>query len=264
MRARRYVQFAKDTFPEHSARRSEGGRRLRERRRLSCRARRVVEARCRGDPLSVMPDGININHDCGSTHPRLMQETVVASGADIGLALDGDADRLIVSDENGQLVDGDQLMALIALGLKARGGLKGDAVVATIMSNLGLERSLGDAGLKLLRTKVGDRYVLEEMRAKGCNVGGSNRGTSSLLIMPPPATGWSRGSRCSPRSSRQKTRERTSTSVRTPSTAPQERAPRWRRRTSGSQQRPKADRCRRIRAGRPRPPGRSANRAPSR
>jgi len=126
--------------------------------------------------LGVAPDGLNINDKCGSTHPELMQETVVASGADIGLALDGDADRLIVSDEKGQLVDGDQLMALIALGLRGRGALKGGAVVATVMSNLGLERKLAEAGLTLLRTKVGDRYVLEEMRARGCNVGGEQSG----------------------------------------------------------------------------------------
>src|SRR5206468_9120414 len=116
------------------------------------------------------------NDQGGSTHPQIMQETVVASGADIGLALDGDADRLLVSDEKGQLVDGDQLMALIALGLKKRGELKGDAVVATVMSNLGLERKLAGDGLKLLRAKVGDRYVLEEMRKTGCNVGGEQSG----------------------------------------------------------------------------------------
>jgi phosphoglucosamine mutase len=127
-------------------------------------------------PLGVKPNGLNINDNCGSTQPGLMQETVVASGADIGLALDGDADRLIVSDEKGQLVDGDQLMALIALGLNARGALKGEGVVATVMSNLGLERKLGEAGLKLLRTQVGDRYVLEEMRARGWNVGGEQSG----------------------------------------------------------------------------------------
>jgi phosphoglucosamine mutase len=127
-------------------------------------------------PIGVSPDGLNINDGCGSTHPQLLQETVVASGADIGLALDGDADRLIVVDENGQKVDGDQLMALIALGLQARGELRGQAVVATVMSNLGLERKLGEAGLKLLRTAVGDRYVLEEMRKSGCNVGGEQSG----------------------------------------------------------------------------------------
>jgi phosphoglucosamine mutase len=127
-------------------------------------------------PIGVTPNGLNINEDCGSTKPQLLQETVVASGADIGIALDGDADRLIVVDEKGEIIDGDQLMALIALGLKARGELKGDAVVATVMSNLGLERKLGEAGLKLHRTKVGDRYVLEEMRRSGCNVGGEQSG----------------------------------------------------------------------------------------
>jgi phosphoglucosamine mutase len=173
----RYVQFAKDTFPEHL--RLDGLKVV-----IDCAngaAYHVApdalwELGAEVIPVGVTPDGLNINDDCGSTHPGLMQETVVASGADIGLALDGDADRLIVADEKGQLVDGDQLMALIALGLKARGQLKGEAVVATVMSNLGLERKLGEAGLKLLRTKVGDRYVLEEMRARGCNVGGEQSG----------------------------------------------------------------------------------------
>jgi phosphoglucosamine mutase len=126
--------------------------------------------------IGVTPDGLNINDGCGSTQPATLQETVVASGADIGLALDGDADRLIVVDEKGELVDGDQLMALIALGLQQRGELRGDAVVATVMSNLGLERRLGEAGIKLARTQVGDRYVLEEMRRSGCNVGGEQSG----------------------------------------------------------------------------------------
>jgi len=173
----RYVQFAKDTFPEHL--RLDGLKVV-----VDCAngaAYHVApdalwELGAEVIALGVAPDGLNINDKCGSTHPDLMQETVVASGADIGLALDGDADRLIVSDEKGQLVDGDQLMALIALGLHGRGELKGDAVVATVMSNLGLERKLGESGLKLLRTKVGDRYVLEEMRARGCNVGGEQSG----------------------------------------------------------------------------------------
>jgi phosphoglucosamine mutase len=173
----RYVQFAKDTFPEHL--RLDGLKVV-----LDCAngaAYHVApdalwELGAEVVPLGVTPDGLNINDQCGSTHPELMQETVVASGAHIGLALDGDADRLIVCDQKGQIVDGDQLMALIALGLHARGELKGDGVVATVMSNLGLERKLGEAGLKLLRTKVGDRYVLEEMRAKGCNVGGEQSG----------------------------------------------------------------------------------------
>jgi len=127
-------------------------------------------------PLGVKPDGTNINDNCGSTHPGLVQETVVAGGADIGLALDGDADRLIIVDEKGRIVDGDQMMALIALDLKRRGELKGGSVVATVMSNLGLERRLAAQGIGLLRTRVGDRYVLEEMRDKGCNVGGEQSG----------------------------------------------------------------------------------------
>ncbi|QIK95697.1 phosphoglucosamine mutase [Sphingomonas sp. HDW15A] len=127
-------------------------------------------------PLGVKPNGTNINDRCGSTHPAALSEAVVASGADIGLAFDGDADRLIVVDEAGTVIDGDQLMALIALSQSRRGELRGGAVVATVMSNLGLERRLAEDGIRLKRTKVGDRYVLEEMRASGCNVGGEQSG----------------------------------------------------------------------------------------
>ncbi|HEX6742549.1 MAG TPA: phosphoglucosamine mutase [Sphingomicrobium sp.] len=173
----RYVQFVKDTFPEQL--RLDGLKVV-----IDCAngaAYHVApdalwELGAEVVPLGVKPNGVNINDGCGSTYPRLLQDTVVASGADIGLALDGDADRLIVADEQGQMVDGDQLMALIALGMQRRGELRGEAVVATVMSNLGLERRLGDAGLALHRTKVGDRYVLEEMRARGCNVGGEQSG----------------------------------------------------------------------------------------
>src|SRR5689334_553363 len=173
----RYVQFVKDTFPEHL--RLDGLKVV-----LDCAngaayhvaPEALWELGAEVIAVGVSPNGLNINDGCGSTHPQLLQETVIASGADIGLALDGDADRLIVVDEKGQIVDGDQLMALIALELKRRGELKGDAVVATVMSNLGLERKLGDAGLKLLRTSVGDRYVLEQMRKTGCNVGGEQSG----------------------------------------------------------------------------------------
>jgi phosphoglucosamine mutase len=126
--------------------------------------------------IGTAPDGTNINQGCGSTAPQALQETVVASGAHIGLALDGDADRLIVVDEAGKLVDGDQLMALIALTHARRGTLKGSGVVATVMSNLGLERRLAADGIALHRTGVGDRYVLEEMRRSGCNVGGEQSG----------------------------------------------------------------------------------------
>ena len=126
--------------------------------------------------LGVSPDGKNINSGCGSTSPGLLQETVVASGADIGIALDGDADRLIVVDEKGQVVDGDQLMALIATSWARKGLLTGGGLVATVMSNLGLERYLAGEGMTLERTGVGDRYVLERMRAKGFNVGGEQSG----------------------------------------------------------------------------------------
>ncbi|MBU6253149.1 MAG: phosphoglucosamine mutase [Alphaproteobacteria bacterium] len=127
-------------------------------------------------PLGVNPDGTNINAACGSTAPQLLQETVAASGADIGIALDGDADRLIVVDEQGRVVDGDQIMALIGASWARRGALKGGGVVATVMSNLGLERYLQGQGLSLERTKVGDRYVLERMREGGFNVGGEQSG----------------------------------------------------------------------------------------
>ena len=126
--------------------------------------------------IGVEPNGRNINDGCGSTAPQLLRETVVASGAQIGIALDGDADRLIVVDEAGRVVDGDQLMATIAMGWARRGLLKNGNLVATVMSNLGLERYLTAHGLGLIRTKVGDRYVLEAMRARGCNVGGEQSG----------------------------------------------------------------------------------------
>ncbi|MGF7155049.1 phosphoglucosamine mutase [Novosphingobium gossypii] len=131
--------------------------------------------------VGVTPNGKNINERCGSTHVELLQETVVSSGADIGIALDGDADRLIVVDEKGKTVDGDQIMALIGSQLAARGELRGGGVVATVMSNLGLERYLGGQGLSLERTAVGDRHVLERMRSGGFNVGGEQSGHMILL-----------------------------------------------------------------------------------
>lgn len=127
-------------------------------------------------PLAVSPDGFNINKECGATAPRALQEQVVAHGAQIGLALDGDADRLIVVDERGAVIDGDQVMALIARGWAESGRLAGGGIVATVMSNLGLERFVRGLGLALTRTAVGDRYVLEAMRERGCNVGGEQSG----------------------------------------------------------------------------------------
>ena len=173
----RYVHFAKSTFPDEL--RLDGLKVV-----LDC----ANGAAYKAAPLAlwelgadlvtigVEPDGTNINREVGSTATDTMRETVVATGADIGLALDGDADRLIVCDEKGKLIDGDQLMALIALTLKDRGQLRGDALVATVMSNLGLERHMKAHGLDLHRAKVGDRYVLEMMRETGCNVGGEQSG----------------------------------------------------------------------------------------
>jgi phosphoglucosamine mutase len=126
--------------------------------------------------IGVDPNGTNINEQCGSTNPLLLQETVLSAGADMGVALDGDADRLIVVDESGTIVDGDQIMALIAANWAREGTLRGGGLVATVMSNLGLERFLQGQGIGLERTKVGDRYVLERMREGGFNVGGEQSG----------------------------------------------------------------------------------------
>ena len=127
-------------------------------------------------PLGVDPDGTNINHECGSTHPEAMAKLVREYRADIGIALDGDADRLVICDENGQVVDGDQIMAIIAAAYAKAGKLKAGGVVATVMSNLGLERFLGEQGLSLQRTSVGDRYVMARMREGGFNLGGEQSG----------------------------------------------------------------------------------------
>ncbi|MEE8271347.1 MAG: phosphoglucosamine mutase [Alphaproteobacteria bacterium] len=127
-------------------------------------------------PVGVEPDGLNINLNCGATSTERMREMVVAHNADLGIALDGDADRLIVADECGSQIDGDQVMALIAGSWAAADRLTGGGLVATVMSNLGLERYLDGRGLKLHRTVVGDRYVVEAMRAKSFNVGGEQSG----------------------------------------------------------------------------------------
>ena len=127
-------------------------------------------------PIGVEPNGKNINDNCGAVAPQAMQEAVVLHGADIGIALDGDADRLIVADQHGRRVDGDQIMALVTRNAAEAGTLKGGGLVTTIMSNLGLERFLGGLELTLVRTPVGDRYVVEHMRAHGFNVGGEQSG----------------------------------------------------------------------------------------
>jgi phosphoglucosamine mutase len=127
-------------------------------------------------PIAVAPDGFNINRECGALSPENMRQEVLARRADIGIALDGDADRLIVADERGVILDGDQLMALIATNMAHGDRLQGSALVATIMSNLGLERRLAKQGIALHRTAVGDRYVVEKMRSLGCNLGGEQSG----------------------------------------------------------------------------------------
>jgi len=178
----RYIEAAKATFP--SARRLDGLKVV-----VDCAngaAYKVAptvlwELEADVIPLGVDPDGFNINRECGSTHPEYLCQQVVAHGADVGIALDGDADRLILADENGHVVDGDQLMAAISDHWAESGTLKGSGVVATVMSNSGLERHLASKGLELFRTQVGDRYVVEHMRQHGFNVGGEQSGHIVLL-----------------------------------------------------------------------------------
>jgi phosphoglucosamine mutase len=173
----RYIHAAKSTFPEHL--RLDGLRIV-----VDCAhgaAYQVApsafwELGAEVIALGVSPNGVNINDACGSTHPAALQAKVLETKAHIGIALDGDADRLIVVDDAGRLVDGDQLMALIGHSWAKRDLLAGGAIVATVMSNLGLERFLTGKGIALHRTQVGDRYVVEAMRAGGFNVGGEQSG----------------------------------------------------------------------------------------
>jgi phosphoglucosamine mutase len=135
----------------------------------------------------VDPDGTNINAACGAMHPEQLGKRVVEAGADFGVALDGDADRAIFADEHGQIVDGDAILAMCARDPHQRGELRGGAIAATVMSNLGLERSLAEVGIGLLRTPVGDRYVVEAMRRGGCNLGGEQSG--HLVFLDHATTG---------------------------------------------------------------------------
>jgi len=139
------------------------------------------ELGCQVIAMHDQPDGYNINKQCGSTYPESMCAAVVEHGADIGLALDGDADRLIACDARGVLVDGDRVIAILADHLLQQGRLQGGAVVTTLMSNMGLGRYLEARGMKMLRAAVGDRYVLEMMREQGCNLGGEQSGHMILL-----------------------------------------------------------------------------------
>jgi len=173
----RYIEFVKNTFPRHL--RLDGLKIV-----VDCAngaAYRVAptvlwELGAEVIPIGVNPDGFNINKDSGSLHPEHMAEQVGAHQADIGIALDGDADRLVVCDETGRIIDGDQIMAAIATQWHESGQLQGNAVVATVMSNLGLERYLSSIGLCLERTQVGDRYVSERMEEGGFNLGGEQSG----------------------------------------------------------------------------------------
>src|SRR5271163_2058686 len=138
-------------------------------------------------PIAVDPDGININAGCGAVHPEKLRETVLATGAAVGIALDGDGDRAMIVDEHGELFDGDDVMALIGVRMAAAGRLKANTVVSTVMSNFGLERALGQAGVRLVRTEVGDPSVVREMRANSYNLGGEQSG--HVIFMDHSTTG---------------------------------------------------------------------------
>jgi len=173
----RYIEFAKNTFPRGL--RLDGMKIV-----VDCAhgaAYKVAptvlwELGAEVIRVGVAPDGFNINRDCGSTVPNFLTGEVRRHGADLGMALDGDADRVILSDERGQIIDGDQILALMARSWQQSGQLRGGGIVATVMSNLGLEKFLEGQGLALHRTQVGDRYVMEKMRADGLNVGGEQSG----------------------------------------------------------------------------------------
>lgn len=173
----RYVVFAKNSFPNNMT--LEGIKIV-----LDCangaayKVAPIIFRELGADVITigVNPNGKNINTDCGSLNPELLRGKVLESGADLGIALDGDADRVIFCDEKGEIVDGDKIIAICAQEMIERGTLKGNAVITTLMSNMGLERYIKDQGLEFIRTRVGDRYVVEEMRARGANLGGEQSG----------------------------------------------------------------------------------------
>jgi phosphoglucosamine mutase len=173
----RYIEFAKRTLPRNL---SLGGLRIvidcahGAGYRVAPEALKELDAEVIS--IGIEPDGFNINRECGSTEPAVLCQKVKEMRADIGIALDGDADRMLIVDERGRIVDGDQVLAVIAASWQADGRLTQPGIVATVMSNLGLERYLGNLGIALVRTPVGDRYVLEHMRAHGHNVGGEQSG----------------------------------------------------------------------------------------
>ena len=173
----RYIEFVKQTFPRSL--RLDGMRIV-----IDCAngaAYKVApsvlwELGAEVIPIGVTPDGFNINHEVGSTAPQALQAKVHESRADLGIALDGDADRVVIVDEKGQIVDGDQILGLIGRRWASKARLRGGGVVATIMSNLGLERMFQSIGVELVRAGVGDRYVMEQMKARGMNLGGEQSG----------------------------------------------------------------------------------------
>ncbi len=184
----RYIVFLKNTFPED----------------LTLEGLRVVVDCANGAAYDVAPtvlrelgaevftvgtepDGTNINEECGSTHPKRAVERVRETRADIGLSLDGDADRVILIDEHGKIVDGDKILALCAIHLQEKGELQNDTLVATVMSNLGLDLALEDHGIDVVRTRVGDRYVVERMRRDDYNLGGEQSG--HLIFLDHTTTG---------------------------------------------------------------------------
>ena len=173
----RYIEFAKSTFPRGL--RLDGLKIVVDSANgaaYKAAPMALYELGAEVVSLADEPDGFNINLNCGATDTTLLRQTVLQEGANLGIALDGDADRVILVDERGQVVDGDQVMALVAASWQDRGRLKGGGVVGTVMSNLGLQRYLEGLGLALLRTPVGDRYVVERMRQDGFNVGGEQSG----------------------------------------------------------------------------------------
>jgi len=184
----RYVVFAKTTFPRDLS--LEGVHVVIDAAHgAAYRAAPLVfqELGANVSALGVRPNGTNINRNCGALHPAKACAEVVRRNAQIGIALDGDADRVIVIDERGEIVDGDAVMAMCATRMIRDGELKNGAVVATVMSNLGLERAMQRLGARLLRTPVGDRYVVEEMRKGGYNLGGEQSG--HLIFLDHASTG---------------------------------------------------------------------------
>lgn len=173
----RYIQYLKATFPQHLT--LEGMRVVLDGANgAGYRVAPTIFAELGAEvvPTAVSPNGLNINVDCGALHPERMAKLVVESNADVGIALDGDADRVIMCDEKGEIVDGDAILAICAMHLKTKGNLSKDTVVGTKMSNLGLEVVLREQGIRLLRADVGDRYVMEIMRREGLNLGGEPSG----------------------------------------------------------------------------------------